>query len=146
MTLGMALATNAGMTDVSGVWVAVIDRCDFGSASRPMRFALNVNIGESRLSVIEVFNDDDGVRLAERQYVLRRGLSPFKRAVGRAKITGRTAVLHSPERLDQWRISEDGSELIVTRWIGRSSTAHQQVLLFRRSEKIVSMSSSEQSR
>jgi hypothetical protein len=136
MALGVTFATNAGMTDVSGVWVAVIYCCDFGSASRPVRLVLKVTRNENRLKVIEVFNGEDGASLAERQYVLGRGLSPIRSTVGRAKITGRTAVLELLERLDQWRISEDGSELIVTRWIGRSSTAHQQVLIFRRSTAI----------
>lgn len=136
MALGVTLATNAGVTDVSGVWVAVIDRSDFGSASHPIRLVMNVTRDENRLKVIEVFNGEDGAGLAERQYVLRRGLPPIRSAVGRAKITGRTAVLESPEQLDLWRISDDGSELIVTRRIRRSSTAHQQVLIFRRSGEI----------
>jgi hypothetical protein len=136
MALGVTQANNVGVADVSGVWVAVIDRCDFGSASRPMRLVLNVTRDEDRLNVIEVFNGEDVAGLAEQHYVLRRGLSPIKSAVGRAKITGRTAVLQLPQRLDQWRISEDGSELIVTRWIKRSSTAHKQVLIFRRSAEI----------
>lgn len=135
MAVGVTLATNAGMTDVSGVWVAVIDRCDFGSALHPNRLLLNVTRDKNRLKVIEVFNGDDGSGLAERQYVLRRGLLPIRSAVGRAKIAGRTAVLQLPELLDQWRISKDGFELIVTRWIGRSSTARQQVLIFRRSDE-----------
>jgi hypothetical protein len=88
------------------------------------------------LKVIEVVDGEDGAGLAERQYMLRRGFSPIRSIVGRAKITGRTAVLQLSERLDQWRISEDGFELLVTRWIGRSSTAYQQVLIFRRSTAI----------
>jgi hypothetical protein len=134
--LGLTVATSEAKTDVSGVWMAVIDRCDFGTASRPLRLVLNVTRDENRLKVIEVFDGADGAGLAERQYELRRGFSPIRSALGRAKITGRTAVLQLPERLDKWRISEDGSELIVTRWIRRSSTAQQQVLIFRRSRAI----------
>jgi len=118
MAVGVTLATNAGVTNVSGVWVADIARSDFGSASHPMRLVLNVTRDENRLTVIEVFNGEGGAGLAERQYTLRRGLSPIRSAVGRAKITGRTAVLQLPDRLDQWCISEDGSELTVTRWMG----------------------------
>jgi hypothetical protein len=144
MVVGVT-ATNASTTDVSGVWVAVIDRCDFGPASHPMRLVLNVTRDENRLKVIEVFNGEDGAVLAERQYALHRGLSPIRSAVGRARITGRTAILDSPERSDQWRISDDGSELIVTRRIRRSSTAHQQVLIFRRSDEILSTNPSAKS-
>ena len=145
MAVGMTLATNAGVPDVSGLWVAVIDRCDFGSASHPMRLVLNVTQDDHQLKVLEVFKDKNGAGLAERLYRLR-GSSPIKSAVGRAKINGRTAVLQFPEHLDQWRISEDGAELIVTRWIRRSSTAHRQVLIFRRSDDIVAMFPSEESK
>jgi len=136
MAVCVTLATNAGVTDVSGVWVADIARSDFGPAPRPLRLVLNVTRDEKRLRVIEVFNGEDGAGLTEQYYVLRRGLSPIRSASGRAKITGRTAVLNVPERVDQWRISEDGSEMIVTRWIRRSSTNYQQVLIFRRSTAI----------
>ena len=67
MVVGVT-ATNASTTDVSGVWVAVIDRCDFGPASHPMRLVLNVTRDENRLKVIEVFNGEDGAVLAERQF------------------------------------------------------------------------------
>ena len=60
IAVGVTLATDTGMKDVSGVWVAVIDRCDFGSASHPMRLVLDVTRDENRLKVIEVFNAEDG--------------------------------------------------------------------------------------
>jgi hypothetical protein len=136
IAMSVAFPKSAIITDVNGVWVADITRCNFGTASHPLRLALNVTKTEDRLNVIEISNSEHGANLAQRQYTLRRGLSPISSAVGRAKITGRTAVLQLPERLDQWRISEDGSELIVTCWIGRSSMAHQQVLIFKRSTEI----------
>ena len=136
IAVSVAQPKHAVTTDLRGVWVADIARCDFGVASQPLRLALKVTRTENRLNVVEVSNTEDGTGLTQRQYLLRRGLSPTRSAVGRAKITGRTAVLRLPERLDQWRISEDGSELFVTRWIGPSSMAHQQVLLFRRSTEL----------
>jgi hypothetical protein len=139
MALGVTLAaTGTGMKDVSGVWVAVIDRCDFGTASRPMRLVLDVTRNENRLKVIEVFNGEYGAGLAEREYALHRSVLPIRSAVGRAKITGRTAVLESRERLDQWRISDDGSELIVDRRIGKSPALQR--LIFRRSSEICGIS------
>ena len=97
LALGVTLATNDAITDMNGVWVAVIDRCDFGAAPRPMRLSLDVTRSGDRLKVIEVSNGEGAV-LAERHYLVGRGAQPEKSPFGKARISGRTVVLESSDR------------------------------------------------
>lgn len=134
MSFCVALAKDASITDVSGVWVADISRCDFGEASRPIRLVMNMTRTENRLNVIEVSTSDVGTDPAERQYVFGRSVLPIRSAMGTGKIADRMALLEWQDQRDQWRFSKDGLELIVTRWIG-NSPAQRKVLFFRRSSK-----------
>ena len=81
----LALATNAGKPDVSGVWVAVIDDCDFGTAPRPVQLLLNVTRSENRLDVIELSRGEDKTDLRKREYALAGGAQRIRSAVGSAK-------------------------------------------------------------
>jgi len=134
IALGVTVAKNDAITNVKGLWVAVIDRCDFGTAPRPLLLALDVTKSADRLKVIELSNGE-GADLAERQYVVGRGVLPIRSDLGSAKINGRAVVLESSDRVEQWRISEDGSELIVSRLI-TALPARQQTLIFRRTQSI----------
>lgn len=141
----VALATNGVMTNFTGVWVADIARCDFGTASRPMRLALNVTQTENRLNVIEVSRGEDGTNLVKQEYVFVSSRQSIKSAIlGSAKVSGRTMLLESSDQRDQWRISKDGLDLIVTRWIGNPQSVRQ-ILIFRRSTEIWSTRPSEKS-
>jgi hypothetical protein len=108
------------------------------SSSRYCRSSviLNVTQDAQRLKVIEVTSDEAGASIAERYYSFR-GPVPPGRDQGTIKTAGRRTVLRSAGQLERWSISEDGSELIVNRWIDIQAKGPQRVLVFRRSDRVV---------
>ena len=142
MRLAMSLLTIlafsiAGTPDLTGVWVADIAQCNFGTSPRPNKLALKVARDGEQLKVIEVSTSADGEVLSERNYVFQNKAGPMGPGLGRAKTTGQTTVLQSANLLERWRISENGSKLLVRRWIGVSPSTRKQVLVFRRSQTSV---------
>jgi hypothetical protein len=103
MVLAVTDAKNVAMPDLSGIWIADIARCNFGTSPRPNWLTLNVTRNGDRLSVIEVARDNGEIHLAERQYVLKSGVRPIGAEVGSAKIAGRMTVLQFSGQLDRWR-------------------------------------------
>ena len=137
MALCVTLATNAGMTDVSGVWVADLAKSKFETSPHPNRVILSVIRDEDRLKVVEVASGEIGAYIAERQYFFKGSPKGVGRDAGKAKTDGRETILRCSDQLERWSISEDGSELIVNRWIGDTHKAPQRVLTFRRAGRTV---------
>src|SRR5450755_2224693 len=99
----------------------------------PNRLILDVARDRNGVKVIEVVSSEVGAYVAERQYVFKGRMRSAEGKTGTARTEGRKTVLHGQTQVEQWIISVDGSELIVNRWSGGTSTTLQQRLLFRRS-------------
>src|SRR5262249_10908870 len=79
------------------------------------RVFLRVTRGENRLNVIEIVKDHHGSSITDRQYSLDRGANAVECDCGIATNDGQKTVLHHADRTERWRLSRNGSELIVDR-------------------------------
>jgi hypothetical protein len=130
----ISVSGNTAIQDISGLWVADLIRCDFGTTSPPGRLIMNVTRDGDLLMVTEIVSGDGQEYLRERLYAFTGGLQSVERNIGAGQTIGRETVLRWSEQLERWSISEGRHELIVQRWIGNSPNASQQQrLIFRRS-------------
>ena len=144
MALTVALAKNPPVPDLSGVWVTDPAKLDFGTSSSPTPVSLDVTQDGNGLKVIEIVAGKQGTYVVERQYLFERRGRVAEGDVGTARTSGRMTILRCSDQLERWIISVDGSELIVQRWRRDTRTASPQILIFRRTERIVNWSGESQ--
>jgi hypothetical protein len=137
MFLTVAVAKTQPVRVLSGVWASGAATCDIDASPSCNRVILNVTREGNRLKVIEIISGEAGNSIAERQYVFKGALRGVGREVGTAKAAGRITVLRCRDQIERWNISEDGSLLIIDRWLGVSPKGPQQVLIFQRSNNRV---------
>jgi hypothetical protein len=133
MVLTAADATPRRVLDLNGVWIAGTNTCEHDVSLHCNRIILNVTREGNRLKVIKIISGEAGSSIAERQYVFKGILGSVGQGIGTARTDGRSTILQYSDQFERWSISEDGSELIVGRWIGVSPKAPQPVLIFQRS-------------
>jgi hypothetical protein len=143
LTAAIATPKPSTVPDLSGIWILDLAKSDLDPAGKARPAIMEIAHEGRHLSVLELVRGADGTSLIQQHYTLDGHKNAVASPAGiefiSARCTGKAIQIRSIQRNDQpvttleeWLLSQDGTELRIRRRAGRSL----QRLVFKRSTEL----------